>query len=99
MDKVLVYVLIAFFTAIISFMVANTATGIMIPIFDNMSASFSFMQGSGVDYNSTKALFVNAFFTALFIVVAIPIAYLFIRLLRKERQPQQEYQPVYFPGG
>jgi len=97
MDRVFLPVLVMLFTAVLAFMIANTGASIMFPIFDNMSASFSFMQGSGVDYTGASSVFKGSFFIGLFIVVAIPIAYLLFRLLRKEQQPEQAY-PVYYPG-
>ena len=99
MDKVFIPVLVMLFTAVLAFMIANTSASIMFPIFDNMSASMTFMQGSGVNYGSASAIAKNSFFIGIFIVVAIPVAYLLFRLLRKERQPQeQQGYPVYYPG-
>jgi len=96
MDKVILQVLVMAFAGVLGFMIANTSASFMFPIFDNMSASMPFMTG-GVDYNTTSGIFKGAFFLAIFIVVAIPIAYLFIRLIRKEPVPR-EYNYPYYPG-
>lgn len=96
MDRVFLSVVIMMFTAVIAFMAANTAASFMFPIFDNMSASMGFMQGSGVDYTGTATVAKSSFFIAIFIVVCIPIAYLLFRLLRKEQQPEQQGY-VYYP--
>ena len=99
MDKVFLAVLIMAFGGVLAFMVANTTVGIMIPILDNASASMPFMKGSGLDYNTTKDLFVNAFFTGIFIVVCIPFAYLLIRIIREEKEPEERQYYPYYPGG
>lgn len=97
MERVFLRVLVIAFSGIIAFTIANTSAGFMFPIFDDMAASMSFMSGSGVDYSSTSALIKNAFFVAIFIVVAIPFAYLLMRLIKKEEEPEQQNY-VYFPG-
>lgn len=97
MDRVFIPVLVMLFVAVLAFMIANTAAYIMFPIFDNMTGSMSFMQNGAVDYWQHAPVFKASFFIGIFVVVAIPVAYLIFRLLRKEQEPQQ--QPQYAPGG
>ena len=96
MYKVFVPVVVMLFSGVIAFMAANTVAYVMFPIFDNMSQSLPFM-GSTNLYGQAAPGIRNSFFIALWIVVCIPVAYLLFRLLRKERQPQQ--QEIYYPGG
>lgn len=94
MDKVFLQVLVMAFTGVLAFMIANVSSAYMFPIFDSMASSMPFMSG-GVDYAGASAIFKNAFFLAIFIVVAIPFAYLFMRLIRKEPETRREEYPYY----
>lgn len=97
MDKIYLQVLVSLFSGVLAFMIANVSVSYMFPIFDSLAGSFGFMAG-GIDYVSVSGVIKNAFFIAIFIVVCIPIAYLLMRLIRKEPEAQQQQYYPYYPG-
>ena len=98
MDRIFLQVLVTFFSGVLAFMCANVAVSFMFPIFDGMAGSMGFMQG-GIDYNEVSPVIKGAFFIAIFIVVCVPVAYLVMRLIRKEPEPEQQRYYPYYPGG
>lgn len=93
MDKTFIKVLIIMFTAVLAFFAVNTIMGEMVPIFNQTATSFDFVNQSR--YEARAANIQTMFWIAIFIIVAIPITYLFIRIFRKEPQPQEYYGGYY----
>jgi hypothetical protein len=96
MYKIFVPVLVMLFTGVLAFFTANLTMSFLFPVFDSMASGFGFMQGAGL-YSQVSPQIRTSFYIALYILVAIPIAYLLFRLLRRETQPQQQGY-VYYPG-
>lgn len=95
MYKVFVPVLILMFTGVLAFIVANTALSFMFPIFDEIGSTGA-VKAMGV-FDQVDPIIKISVYSALYILVFIPVAYLLFRLLRKEQQPQQRRQQ-YYPG-
>lgn len=89
-------VFLAFIIGIISFMIFNTMIGgYFIPVFNTMVNQSDYMNYT--TYQTQTNVIVSEFWIAVFIVVAIPILYLLVRLLRREPKPV-EYGYTYGIG-
>ncbi len=99
MYKVFVPVLILMFVGVLAFIVANTAFSFLFPIFDEIGSTGA-VKAMGVFDQVDPVIKISAY-SALYIVVFIPVAYLLFRLLRKEEQPRQRgyAYPPGFSGG
>ncbi len=95
MEKTFLAVLVIEFIAVISFLIANTALGIMYPVFSQTASTMSFINQTSFEQQAD--VFKNAASISLFIIVAIPVAYLFLKIFRKEPEPYP-YQGGYYDG-
>lgn len=99
--KMIVVTLVWTFTVLLTYMITNTMVfGYITPTMTDIAyQSRDNVTGGFVDYEGyiSKAVMIKSGFNiACFILVLIPYAYLFVRLLLKK---EQTTAPIYYPGG
>jgi type II secretory pathway component PulF len=92
MDRVFLPVLVMMFVGVICFMIGNTTMSYIVPVFNSTASS---MHMNMTTYTQQSSMIANCFYLAGFIIIATPIAYLFLRVFKKEPQPQ-EYQGGFY---
>ena len=83
MERTFISILIVIFSVLLAFMALNTIMGdYVFPIFNQTAGNLSFMNQT--TYHEHHNAFISYFYFALYIVVALPFLYLFVRLLKRE---------------
>lgn len=84
---------IVIFVAILLFLILNTAFGeYVFPIFNNIGTTVTNTTAiNATTFQSQSDQIINTFYMVLFIFIIIPFLYLFIRIFKKEPEPQYYY--------